>query len=347
MYVNPHYVKKSKEQDDNNPNKNDRKNPKTVTLGKRLDYVGGLIMVDVRINIPEGFLNKEVRNGYTVTRQMKEVWVIELDLLCKLDEVCKRMGLAYFLDAGSLLGAIREKGFIPWDDDIDVVMFRDDFEQLISKGQQYFRKPYFLQSAYSDEGYYRCHAQLRNSNTTAMLPYEGKRAMINQGIFIDIFVLDGIPKEKKTITKTVKKQNWYRFIVRSMTAKVEYEKNKVKGLTKMVLGKLFKMIYHSPMEVYFASKAEAMRWENSEFVDKLWFRSNSSVNKIHYFKKEWFSQRVMAPFEWLQFPIPANYDDILIEYYGKDYMKPQQAPSTHGEMIFNTDISYRDYINKT
>lgn len=298
-------------------------------------------MVDIRLEIPDGFLDEEIRDGYKVSRQMKEVWAVELDLLSMLDEVCKKLGLRYFLDSGTLLGAVRGKKFIPWDDDIDVVMFREDFEQLISEGQEYFREPYFLQSAYSDRGYYRCHAQLRNSNTTGMLLNEGEKVPFNQGIFIDIFVLDGIPEDRKKAIKAVKKQNWYRFMIRCMTAQYE-NSQKIKSIAKVILGKMFKIIYRSPLDVYAVLKTRAMKWEDSEYVDKIWW--NSNFNRIHYLEKEWYSQCVFVSFEWLQFPIPIHYDDVLKEYYGAEYMKPKQAPNAHGTVIFDTNISYSEYI---
>lgn len=82
-------------------------------------------MVDLNIVLPDGFLNEEVRCGYTVTKQMKEVWAVELDMLEKLLSVCKKHDIKIFASGGTMLGAVRHQGFIPWDDDIDMMMFRD------------------------------------------------------------------------------------------------------------------------------------------------------------------------------------------------------------------------------
>ena len=86
-----------------------------------------------------GSLNEEIRNGFLVSEKRKAVWNVELCLLKRLDEVCKKYNLRYWLDGGSLLGAIRHNGFIPWDDDIDVVMPRKDYDKLseISKLDYY------------------------------------------------------------------------------------------------------------------------------------------------------------------------------------------------------------------
>ena len=119
-------------------------------------------MVDLNIVLPDGFLNEEVRCGYTVTKQMKEVWAVELDMLEKLLSVCKKHDIKIFASGGTMLGAVRHQGFIPWDDDIDMMMFRDDYEKLCKVAQEEFEYPYFFQTEYTDVGSLRGHAQLRN-----------------------------------------------------------------------------------------------------------------------------------------------------------------------------------------
>ena len=147
-------------------------------------------MVKLNLEIPEGWLEPEEKWGFQVTRQRKEIWAVELDLLHELDRVCKKHGLTFFADSGTMLGAIRHKGFIPWDDDIDVAMMRDEYEQLCKIAGEEFSYPYFFQTEYTDHGTLRGHAQLRNSMTTAVLKDENHTQYpFNQGIFIDIFPL--------------------------------------------------------------------------------------------------------------------------------------------------------------
>ena len=97
----------------------------------------------LKYQVPQDFLHEEVRRDYTITAEMKQVWAVQLDLLQELLRVCKENGLRVFADSGTLIGAVREKGFIPWDDDIDVAMPREDYDRLMSLSAE-FRDPYFL-----------------------------------------------------------------------------------------------------------------------------------------------------------------------------------------------------------
>ena len=137
--------------------------------------------------IKDDFLREEIRQGYLVTSKMKRVWQIEIELAEYIISLCQRYGLQIWAEGGTLLGAIRHRGFIPWDDDIDLAMKRDDYEKLLDIASKEVKSPYFFQSVATDLDYIRGHAQLRKLNTSAVLPNNIK-ARFNQGIFIDIFV---------------------------------------------------------------------------------------------------------------------------------------------------------------
>ena len=161
-------------------------------------------MVDLKLQLPDGFLNEEVRCGYTVTKQRKEVWAVELDLLQEFMRVCNKYGLKYCADGGTLLGAIRHHGFIPWDDDLDIAMLRSDFEKLNEVAPAEFKKPYFWQTEETDKGSARGHAQLRNSDTTGIIKTEYERQRnnnFNQGIFIDIFPFDTVVDDEEKLAE--------------------------------------------------------------------------------------------------------------------------------------------------
>ncbi|MBQ2395401.1 MAG: LicD family protein, partial [Alistipes sp.] len=146
------------------------------------------------LNIPEEFLREEVRCDYVVTEKMKRVWATELGMLHRFGQVCQKYGLRWYAMGGTLLGAVRHKGFIPWDDDIDLLMPREDYNRLLEIGEEEFSSPYFLQTPCTERHFFRTHAQLRDSRTTGAILQDRNRD-INRGIFMDIFPLDEVPND--------------------------------------------------------------------------------------------------------------------------------------------------------
>ena len=177
----------------------------------------------IKLNIPPGFLEPEVRDDYYIGAEIKKMWAVQLDLIMELDRVCQKHGIRYSAYAGTLLGVIRHKGYIPWDDDIDFMMTRSEYNRLCEVAKDEFKAPYFWQTEYTDRGSLRGHAQLRNSETTCLLdteyPYKRK---YNQGIFIDIFPFDGVPDDSDEYQKL--KEDAER-LQQQMTIRASFEEN--------------------------------------------------------------------------------------------------------------------------
>lgn len=143
--------------------------------------------------LPESFFKAETICDFFVDENRKRVWAIGIDLLLELDRVCERYQLKYTLAYGSLLGWARHRGFIPWDDDIDVVMPRNDYEKLRKLSSE-FKEPYYLQFPGDVGGYCFSFAKLRNSNTSG-ISYPFRYEQFNQGLFLDIFPLDNFSEK--------------------------------------------------------------------------------------------------------------------------------------------------------
>ena len=189
----------------------------------------------IKIKLPEHFLEQETRCGYEIPSKSKKVWAIQLDLLQRLIEVCDKHDIKFQVAVGSLLGAVRHKGFIPWDDDLDVWMIREEYEKLCKLPQSEFGEPYFLQTTISDQKFVSTDSRFRNSQTTALLKGYAD-ADYNNGIYIDIYVMDGyIDSRSKYLC-----QDWMLYIIQKAIAcfKKRIWKSKNRSLINLDQSKL-------------------------------------------------------------------------------------------------------------
>ena len=302
----------------------------------------------IKISLPENFLKEEVRCGHTVSTEIKAVWAVELDLLVEFDNVCNKLGIKYCLDGGTLLGSIRHQGFIPWDDDIDVIMLREDYDILLQKGKELFCFPYFLQTYETDNGYFRPHSQIRNSLTTGVLNSEKGKVSFNQGIFIDVFVLDGLTTDNYLLQKQIDKQNRISDLFYKMY-NYGYYCNKGHNLEyrlKEIRAKILRLIIHKTARQLYIERDQIIKSYNafntSEYVDAIGFRT--IISKVKYLRREWFANTTYGSFEGFRFRIPQNYDMVLKEYFGENYLIPEKLANKHGKVIFDPYKSYIDYL---
>ena len=292
--------------------------------------------------VSSSFFEEEIRGGYTITPEMKKIWAVELELLDEFDRVCKQLNIKYFLDSGTLLGAVRDGHFIPWDDDIDLIMLRKDYDILVQDRGKSFQKEYFFQCAYTDTDYPRGHAQLRKKGTCAMIPVEAEHVKFDQGIFMDIFVLDGIAPDPEKLAEQFKRKN--RIHRKINTLCNPFSDSKVKTMVKHVLCVPYRFVYKDVKALFAKYEEICKEYKDTGYVDKIMFRRDSS--KVIYLKKEWFSDSVNIPFEGREYPVPGHYKDVLEAYYGKDFMTPMEAPSMHGGLIIDVEKSYKEVLEE-
>lgn len=302
----------------------------------------------IKINLPNGFLDTEERCGYTVRHEIKAAWAVELDLLVELDRVCKKYEIKYFAEGGTILGAVRHKGFIPWDDDIDIAMDRNEYIKLC-KHQDEFKAPYFFQTNYTDPCSLRGHAQLRNSLTTGALKSEASSVPFNQGIFIDIFPLDRVPndelkfqKQKNTLSKLKKAADIigrgkydYNFntTVSSCVKKLISLGFTPFGMSKYISGYFFDK---------FDKECQIYNKDDTKLISLLSFRCTW---KRLLRDRAAYDNYLMMPFEFLDIPVPIGYADVLTNLYG-DYNKIVMGNSAHGAIIFDPYTPYNKYLKE-
>lgn len=299
-------------------------------------------------------LLEEERCGYVISSNMKKLWNVQLELLKEFVRVCDKYNLTYYLDAGTLLGAVRHQGYVPWDDDIDVIMPRSDYELLKEIGPKEFKNEYFYQNSYTDK-VIRCHAQLRKNNTTCLIKQDYKKKY-HKGIFIDIFPLDAVPNSEEETKEFQKKLFKYYKSINYVEPKYNSQR-----------GKLFDFIYNISFyplkkvrrffKIHFlgGEKKAVLKYEkmcqtyndlNTDFVSDIAIWGISEKKAICYNKK-WFENIISLPFEDLNLSCPSNYDAVLKSSYG-DYHKYVVGTSLHGGLYFDVNKNYKEYdkLNK-
>lgn len=295
-------------------------------------------MVNLNIQLPEGFLQEEERDGYVVSAQMKELWAVQLDLLNELDRVCKKHNLKYVLDFGTLLGAIRHKGYIPWDDDVDVSMLREDYDKLMEVAPQEFKEPYFMQTFDTDKGCDESVAKLRRSDTTCLLTHNVRHAVkYNQGIFLDIFVFDYLPTNEKAVVSKINQDSWdmlFHFFVLCHRPGLH---DGIKYPLMVMRYLYYYLRYGSYKQVHRKLENFARQFKSLDYVGEIMYAVTTCL------PKKWFEEIERVSFEHLMLPVPAAYDAMLTQRFG-DYMTPVQSKSGHSIVYFDTSRSYKEII---
>ena len=285
------------------------------------------------------FLKEEIRDGFLVDKSRKKIWAVEIELLEELLRVCSKYNLKCFAQGGTLLGTIRHKGFIPWDDDLDVALCRDDYERLCEVAEYEFSEPYFFQNALSDRNYFIGISRLRKTTTTGIISFLSDR-VYNNGIYIDIYVYDKIPENSNELKKLIRKVKIYETRLDNYYH-VNTRNPKIKPFAwilrfqKMFISyeKLFKK-YKKVCTSYSKKQTDKLGFLCMPYFIKYFATVNGTSNLI---EKE---------FEHLKILVPSDYDHMLQSAYG-DYMvfpPVEKRGKWHdGIIIFDPDISYLDY----
>lgn len=299
----------------------------------------------LNLEMPADYYAEEEVNGFKISNKRKKIWAVELDLINEFDRVCKKHGIRYFMHGGTLLGAVRHKGFIPWDDDADLVVPREDYERLKEIGPKEFKEPYFFQNIYTDEKYPRVHAQLRNSTTCGLRLTENERKDIryNRGIFIDIFVLDDAYEEPDKLDQQIKE---LKKITHEM--RVTFSPNS-DNFIKDKVAKLFSLANRKRVvEKYALEEKKLGAYNQSRYFGNITYFALANLDiKSRLLKKEWYQDIEYLPFEVLMLPAPAKYKEVLESIYGPDFMTPKYAKSNHGGMLVDTERSYKEVLRTT
>jgi lipopolysaccharide cholinephosphotransferase len=232
-------------------------------------------------------------NGYNrkfpdLDINIRAVQKVELEILLEFDGVCKENNIKYHLFAGTLLGAIRHNGFIPWDDDIDVCMLRGDFEKFLTIGQECLGKDYFLQTYETDKNYINQFAKIRKNNTI-FLQRDVVGTDIHQGFYIDIFPFDNV--EPHTFVGKIQRNilNILRYMTLCrLKEKVNKTKNSFDRYVKLFVHYFIKIIPKKPMDKVITKIACMFNNKNTEYVGDLSYSTAKDLYDRFTVKKSIF-----------------------------------------------------------
>ena len=284
------------------------------------------------------FYEEEIRWDHLVTKKQKKVWAKELEILQYFDEICRKHNLKYHIDCGTLLGAVRHQGFIPWDDDIDVTMCRPDYEIFKAVMAEEIREPYFFQTVYSDNLLFH-FSKIRDTNTTAIEEQYCTANAPHQGIYIDIFPLDVSFEEENTPYERMERELWM-LITSPEEVKAAMEKGVPFFLPPDMLNQFLGMSVRDRMR-YFEGLLTS-NYEKSPLIAPTMCIVRGSKLR---FEKAWYDDVVYLPFEGLMLPAPVGYEQILTRRYG-DYMTPKKFQTLHNGILLDPDRSYLEYYRE-
>ncbi len=286
-------------------------------------------------------METETIDGYEVSSDIKKLWACELEILEEVERICNKHNIRYFADFGTLLGAVRHKGFIPWDDDLDLSMLPEDYERFVKIAPKEIRPPFFCQSIETEKGFTPWHIKIRKSDTTGATEWEIANAPSwNKGIFIDILPMYPIPQNKKQFLKFKQKLIRRKRIVHLAGSTVK----KNKSFIKKIIIKFIKLFDYEKLCRSFVRLCESGGLKKGQQTNMISSTSFRPDDDRFIANKKWYESTVQVDFLDRKLPAPSGYEKRLTKLYG-DYMKPVKGAEVHSGLVFDVNVSYKEKLN--
>ncbi|MBQ3544334.1 MAG: LicD family protein [Lachnospiraceae bacterium] len=244
--------------------------------------------------------------------ELRRLQMIELELLIEADRICRKCNIHYNIIAGTLLGAVRHGGFIPWDDDADIALLRSEYERFREACKtELNHEKYYFQDHTNTEGYRWGYGKLRKKGTLFLIK-DREKMPYEQGVCIDVFPLDKVSDGK--IGRNI--DNFHCFCVRKVLWS-EVGKSAEKNIFKRNIYQLINMIPVKSIFTYYEKMVKRFNNKKSRWVRILMF---PTPNKEYGYRREWYTKSAKIEFEGHKFVGIKNYDDYLTFKFG-NYMK--------------------------
>lgn len=283
---------------------------------------------------PENFFETEYRHDFLVPSLMKRAWAAEIEILEVISNICKKYDLQYFADCGTLLGAVRHQGFIPWDDDIDITLKRKDYNTLISVLPKELPEGFLLDGLHATNLESRLSTNIGHSSVKTDASYWSIPAYIKRfhgfpfpGTSIDIFPLDYVPRDSETFLIIQALISGILSLLHDYDNISDDVREARLADIEISAAKKLPRDHTTRLALFNLMEALASMFYEDECDELAYCIRAIRPNRTHL-KKEWYDEAIYLPFEGFQIAVPKHYHEILAAYYG-DYMTPVKFTQGH------------------
>lgn len=283
------------------------------------------------MNIPGGYLNGEIRDGFYVESTMKKAWAAEIEVLNEVDRICRQHDIQYFADWGTLLGTIRHKGFVPWDDDMDITMKREDYTrfcQIVRQEQGELEIINFhTDPEWKDMLSRVINGRSVNYTEEHLRKYHGFPYVAG----LDIFPLDYVApteEEDKLQCSMISIVEAFSANIRNNTATPEEIEQTTKDIEQMC-GVKFNNLEPLATQLLKLGERLSMMYTDEESQAVALMGDHAGPRPLDVYPKEYYNESIYMPFEYTTIPVPVGYEKILIQKYGENYMIPYLGGTNH------------------
>lgn len=263
---------------------------------------------------------------------LREHQLAMLEMLQVLDQICRKHGISYQLFAGTVLGAVRHEGFIPWDDDLDVVMLRDEYSHFLRVAPEEVGSGYYVQAEFSD--HWPCaFSKLRKNGTACIERYIPRDPLTHQGVYIDIFPCDNLSNNKL--------MRGLQFVAsKFLIAQALDKRGYITGsLLKKAAMRISRILPRAKLHQIVVN-----RRDNSTKLVHTFLGASHSYKKSVY-PRQWFESSVDMCFEGGAYPVSSSYHELLTRLYGSYLEIPSEevrAAKVHAELV-DLEHSFENY----